>query len=106
VTTVDVVEVHPPQRRREEHPEHCHCDDCRVDGGVGGADADRHDRFAERDDHDQAMSFGEVAGYEAPTGRAEQERSQQVAQDGDEPQHLSVRRVDERGADEQADRDG
>ena len=33
---------------------------------VLGADADRHDRLAERDDHDQARALGEVAGHELP----------------------------------------
>ena len=29
-------------------------------GSVGHADADRHDRLAERDDHDQPVPLGEV----------------------------------------------
>src|SRR5436190_2554547 len=79
------VEVRPPQTGRQGDAQH------RGGGDAGGqvclgADPDRDDRFAERDDDDQPVALGEVAGNELPALGAEEERAAHVEAQRDRPQ--------------------
>jgi hypothetical protein len=60
------VEVQPPQRRRDDDAERGGGHDAGLDLEPLGADADGDDRLAERDDDDQPVALGEVAGHELP----------------------------------------
>ena len=56
-------------------------------GTLGHADADRHDRLAERDDDDQAVPLGEVArGRQPPAGRAAERGADVVDHQRQHPQ--------------------
>ncbi len=81
----DDVEVHPPHRRGDDHAEHGDGYDAGVERDLG-ADADRDDRLAQRDDHDRAVALGEVAGHELPAVGAEQERPARVEHERETPQ--------------------
>src|SRR4029453_17289769 len=53
-------EVRPPQAGGQQQAEHGHGGQGQVDGEVGGADADGHDRLAQGDDHHQAVALDEM----------------------------------------------
>ena len=53
-------EVRPPHPGGEQQAEHGDEDQLGVDGEPGGADADRHDRLADRHDHHQPVALDEV----------------------------------------------
>ena len=59
------IEVEPPERRHDDDSEHRRGDYPRVQLEAG-ADADRDDRLAERDQDDQPVSLGEVLGRDLP----------------------------------------
>jgi hypothetical protein len=65
----DPVEVRPPQARGDRDPQQSGRDVSRVERMPGRADADRHDRFPERDDDDQAEALDEVFRRDAPSPR-------------------------------------
>ncbi len=71
----------------------------------GGADADRDDRLAERDDHDQAVALGEVRGDEFPALGAEEVGAAHVEQQRQRPERPLGEAVEERGERQQRDRD-
>ena len=100
----DDVEVGPPERRGEEDAEHGGGADPEVEG-AGGADPDRDDRLAEGDDDDQAVALGEVAGDELPALGAEEVGTGHVEEDRQRPERPLGEAVEERGDDEEADRD-
>jgi len=79
------VEVRPPQRGGDHHAQYRRDYDARADRG-SRADADRHDRLAQRDDHDRPVTLGEVARYELPTLDAEQKRPAEVEHQRQAPQ--------------------
>jgi hypothetical protein len=62
----DDVEVRPPERGGDGDSQQRAGDDARVDAESGRADSQRHDRFAERDDHDQAVALSEVRRFDLP----------------------------------------
>ena len=82
-----------PRRRRRRHV-------------VTRADADRDDRLAQRDDHDQAVTLGEVGRLKAPALRVDEQRAGHVERDRERPQRALERAVGERGGEQQAAADG
>ena len=62
-----------------------------------GADADRDDRLAERDDHDQPVALGEVAGHELPALGAEEVGPAHVEEQRERPEGALGEAVEERG---------
>ena len=83
--------------RRPRRPERGGGDDAGVDA-CPGADADRDDRLAERDDDDQPVALGEVAWHQLPALRAEQHRPAHVERERERPQRALRRPVGERRA--------
>ena len=71
----------------------------------GGADADRDDRLAEGDDHDQAVALGEVRRHQFPAFRAEEVGPAHVEEEGQRPERPLGEAVEERGQGQQRDRD-
>ena len=98
------VEVGPPHRRRQHQAERGGDQDRPGDRELGDADADRHDRLAQRDDHDQAVPLGEVAGGgQPPPGRAAEPGADVVGDDRQRPERglgvaLGLRRDDQHDA--------
>ena len=100
----DHVEVEPPEGGGDGGCRGCRDDDARVDDGVR-AHADRDDRLAEGDDHDQPVALGEVGGLELPALRPEQERRAHVEDEREGPDRALDLAVGERRAGEQRDAD-
>ena len=73
--------------------------------GAGGADPDRDDRLPEGDDHDQAVTLGEVPGHQAPALAAEEVGAGHVEEEGERPERALGDAVEERRGGEQADAD-
>ena len=99
------VEVERPQCRGNRDSQHRGRDHPGVDP-VLGADADRHDRLAERDDDDQAVALGEVTGLELPAPRPEQRRATHVDGERGDPEGPLDDAVGGRGEQQQAHGDG
>ena len=95
------VEVRPPEPGGRDHREHGGRPDRRVERMVAGADADRDDRLAERDDHDQREALGEVGRVDAVAGDPGHERPAVVDREREDPQRGLQRAVRERGRDQQ-----
>ncbi len=73
---------------------------------MGGADADRDDRLAEGDDHDQAVALGEVAGDQFPAFGAEEVGPGHVEEEGKRPERALGEAVEQRRRGQQRDGDG
>ena len=102
----DDVEVRPPQARGGDQREHGGDRDRGVERLVAGADPDRDDRLAERDDHDQREALGEVGGVHAVARHAAHERPAVVDRQRGHPQGGLQRAVGERGGDQEQRPDG
>ena len=94
----DHVEVRPPERGGDGEAKQGSGDDAGIERGC--TDPDRHDRLAERDDHDQAVPLGEVAGREPPALAAAHVRAEQVDRERKRP-HRDLRPAVEAGRDEE-----
>jgi len=70
-----------------------------------GADAERDDRLAQRDDDDQPEALGEVAGLDLPLVHTADVEADDVDPDGEDPARGPDRAVEDPGEDEQQ-RDG
>ena len=98
------VEVRPPERARNRDAEDRGDDDTTVDPGFS-SHADRHDRLAQGDDHDQAVAFGEVACDEPPTAGVDEQRAGHVEHERSRPHRAPRLPVEERADDQDADPD-
>ena len=74
-TQRDDVEVGPPERAGDDQPEHRGDDHAARRARPSTPGADRDDRLAEGDDHDQPEALGEVAGRDAEAAHAEHVRA-------------------------------
>ena len=96
----DDVEVEPPEARHRREP-HEHSDHrADVVQLVAHADAERDERLAERDDHDEAVPLGEVVRAQLPPLGAGDERCSDVDRDRDRPEQAARPPGREEGCDE------
>ncbi len=79
----DVREVRPPQHARADHRDPGAQHRRAIEPELGGGGADRDQRLAERDDHEQRVALGEVAGVERPLAAGAAERGPDVERDRD-----------------------
>ncbi len=70
---------------------------------MGGADADRDDRLAEGDDHDQPVALGEMARDQFPAFGAEEVGPGHVEEEGERPERPLGEAVEERCRGQQDD---
>ena len=95
------VEVEPPERGDDDDSEHRRGDHPRVQLEAG-ANADRDDRLAERDQDDQSVSLGEVLGRDLPPATAADDgRSEIVESEGHDPDRDALVPVEEPGGQDQ-----
>ena len=105
----DPVEVRPPERGRDGHPEDCRRDHTRRERNPRRSDSEGDDRLADGDDHDQAVPLGEVAGREAPSLPTAHDHAEVVDRERGDPQSdLDLVILDEACGDDEdgADRRG
>ena len=100
----DHVEVEPPDRARHRDAQDCRDDHPRVHPELR-AGADRHDRLAQGDDHDQPVALGEMARGQLPALRAAQVGAAHVEQQRERPQPSLESAVRGRGGQEEPDTD-
>ena len=82
----DHVEVEPPERGRRSPSRAWRRSTTPRSTTSLGAHADRDDRLAERDDHDQPVALGEMCWHQLPALGAEQERAAHVERERDHPE--------------------
>ena len=99
------VEVRDPERCGDGQAEQCGDDGRGGEGGLPGAEADRDQRLAERDDDDQAMALDEVRGLEPPTLQFFEQGAEHADRQRRQPEQWSEVTGDECG-DEDQDRAG
>jgi hypothetical protein len=108
----ETLEVRPPQPGRDEDAQADRGDDLRAERMAARSHADRHQRLAEADDHEQAIALGEVRNSKllqpAQAGAGQQAGAGVVDRHGRGPQRVPVPAVQQRTRHEQrhADRDG
>ena len=101
----DHVEVQPPHRGGDGEAEQPRHDRTRVEL-VARTHAERDDRLAERDDHDQRVTLGEVPGGETPALAAADVGAEQVEGERERPDRDLETAVEPRGDEQEPDADG
>ena len=95
------VEVRQPERGDHNQREYRGDDHTGAECGAPRAEADRDQRLADRNDHDQPMTLDEVRGLHAPAAHVGQERTEEADGNRSHPEHRPERAVDEpRGEDQ------
>src|SRR5689334_24931719 len=72
------VEVRKPKRRSDKKTEHNRDHHSRAKTRVPRSEADRAERFADRDDHDQVVTLSEVRRLDAPAAQTHEHRADEA----------------------------
>ena len=96
-TTAHDVEVRPPQHAHDRQREHRRGERLDVELDALGADADRDDRLAQRDDHHQPEALGEVARRGRASPRRRRQHDPVVEHERGDPEQVARGAVERRG---------
>ena len=80
------IEIRQPERCRDQNSKHRRNDHLTSKPSAPGAQPDRDERLAERDDQNQAVPLGEVPGVDTPAAHANQDRPNKTHRDSRQPQ--------------------
>ena len=96
-------EIGPPQRCRDQHAEHERGDNTRT-VQVPATRTEFHDRLAQRNDDDRAVTLDEIGRCDPKAAHPDGERGAVVEHGGEDPHRLAVRGAQKRGDDDECGR--